>query len=215
MSQISAVIYDMDGLLLNSEPCWHEAEKVIFRPLGIELTTEMCLQTTGVPVPEVISYWYEKHPWPNPDFKTVEDALQAEALKQIKENANLMPGALASLQHFKSKGLKIGLASASLLSFIEAVLEKHHIGSYFDFYHSAALEEKSKPDPAVYLTVARTLGVPIETCFIMEDSKLGVQGAKKSGAVVCAIPSEHDFNHPAFDIADYKVNTLNEAIGLV
>lgn len=214
MKNISAVIYDMDGLLLNSEPCWHEAEKIIFKPLGINLTTEMCLQTTGVPVPEVISFWYNKHPWPKPDLKATEDALQAEALRQIKEKAELMPGARESLAAFKAKGLKIGLASASLLEFIQVVLEKHEISAYFDFYHSASLEKKSKPDPAVYLTVAEKLGVAIENCLILEDSKLGVLGAKNSGAVVCGIPSPHDFMDEAFDIANFKVKSLFDAVAL-
>lgn len=66
------VIYDMDGLLVNSEPIWQEAEKEVFKTVGITLTTEDCLKTTGIPTSAVFDYWYEISPWranPNKSWK--------------------------------------------------------------------------------------------------------------------------------------------------
>lgn len=207
---LEAVIFDMDGLLLDSEPCWQKAEQVVFKDLGFELTHEMCLQTTGMPVPDVIKYWYERFPWPHFDLPQTEAKLQQKAYEVIMEEASLMPYLKETLQFFKRKGLKIGLASASVLPLIEGVLDKFELRDYFDAHHSASLELKSKPDPAVYLTVASRLGVAIKNTLILEDSGTGVKGAKASGAKVIAVPAAFEYEEPKFDIADIKIPHLGE-----
>lgn len=208
ISKVKAVIFDMDGLLVNSEPCWHIAEKVVFGKVGLNLTTEQCIETTGKPVKDVIQYWFAKKPWSNPDFMAMETELFAEATKAIKKTAPLMPGVLETLVWAKTKGFKIGLASASPMNMIEMVLEKFKLTSKFEFHHSAELEEFNKPNPAVYLTVARKLNTPIEHCMILEDSFNGVKGAVASGAQVIAVPGHEEFKQSRFDIANLKTSSL-------
>lgn len=208
ISKVKAVIFDMDGLLVNSEPCWHIAEKIVFGKVGLSLTTKQCIETTGKPVKDVIQYWYAKQPWTNPDFMSMETELFAEATKAIKETAPLMPGVLDTLAWAKTNGFKIGLASASPMEMIKMVLEKFELKSKFEFYHSAELERFNKPDPAVYLTVARKLNTPIEHCLILEDSFNGVKGAVASGAQVIAVPGEEKFEQSKFDIANLKTSSL-------
>ncbi|MCR9066466.1 MAG: hexitol phosphatase HxpB [Cytophagales bacterium] len=208
-SKIKAVIFDMDGLLVNSEPCWHIAEKKIFGELGVELSTENCLETTGVPIKDVIQHWYKKHPWVNPDFETLERDLLNGAKEAIEEHADLMPGVLETVSWAKHNNYKIGLASASPMDMIEMVLRKFNLLTDFDTFHSAELERFNKPDPAVYLTVAKRLEVKIEQCLILEDSGGGVKGAVASGAQVIAVPSPHEFNEAKFNIASAKISSLN------
>jgi mannitol-1-/sugar-/sorbitol-6-/2-deoxyglucose-6-phosphatase len=209
-SKIKAIIFDMDGLLVNSEPCWHVAEKNVFKKLGIELTTAMCIETTGKPVLDVLQYWYDKKPWPNPDFKRIAAELFASATEEIKNIAPLMPGVLDVIAFAKSKNYKIGLASASPIDMIELVLKKFNLVSSFDFYHSAELEEFNKPHPAVYLTVAKKLDTPIANCLILEDSGNGVKGAIASGAQVIAIPSHEEFHESKFNQANLKLSSLEQ-----
>jgi HAD superfamily hydrolase (TIGR01509 family) len=206
--KVRAIIFDMDGLLVDSEPCWHIAEKKVFGKVGIELSTSMCIETTGKPVKDVIQYWFQKSPWVNPDFESMSKELFAEATYAIKSKAELMPGVLEVLQWAKTKKYQIGLASASPIDMIEMVLSKFQIGHYFDFYHSAELEEFNKPHPAVYLTVAKNLNISIENCLILEDSGNGVKGAVASGAQVIAIPDKIEFHEAKFDIANAKLESL-------
>ncbi|MGK0138208.1 MAG: HAD superfamily hydrolase (TIGR01509 family) [Algoriphagus sp.] len=207
---VKALIFDMDGLLVDSEPCWHKAEKSIFGSIGIKLNTAMCIETTGKPVADVILHWYEKKPWKNPDFDKLETDLFMEATAIIKKEAQLMPGVLIALEWAKSCGFKIGLASASPISLIKMALEKFTIQNRFDFYHSAEREEFNKPHPAVYLTVAKNLGIPIENCLILEDSGNGIKGALASGAQVIAIPANEEFNKEKFDSVHHKLSSLVE-----
>lgn len=210
INQINAVIFDMDGLLVDSEPCWQKAEQKVFKEVGIHLTHEMCLQTTGKPIADVIAYWFEKAPWPNPDFSKMKAQLLDLTAGFIKTDAGLMPGVEKMIQIAQQNNWKIGLASASPMFIIESVLKQFELEKVFDFFHSAELEKFNKPDPAVYLTVARNLGIPIENCLIMEDSGNGIKGALASGALVVAVPSAHDFDLDIFQKAHLKVGSLNE-----
>jgi mannitol-1-/sugar-/sorbitol-6-/2-deoxyglucose-6-phosphatase len=208
------VIYDMDGLLVNSEPIWQEAEKEVFKTVGITLTTEDCLKTTGIPTSAVFDYWYEISPWEGKSKQELEKMLFEKVFSMIKENATAMPGVIETLIFFKNKGLKIGLASASPLELIQIVLERLEIREYFDFYHSATLEKNNKPHPDVYWTVAKKLGCPIENCLILEDSINGVRGAKASGATVVAVPDDHFYDFEEYTIADFKIKNLLELVSL-
>ena len=212
--KFQGVIYDMDGLLVNSEPIWQEAEKEVFKTVGITLTTEDCLKTTGIPTSAVFDYWYEISPWKGKSKQELEKMLFEKVFSMIKENASAMPGVIETLIFFKNKGLKIGLASASPLELIQIVLERLEIKEYFDFYHSATLEKNNKPHPDVYWTVAKKLGCPIENCLILEDSINGVRGAKASGATVVAVPDDHFYDFEEYTIADFKIKNLLELVSL-
>lgn len=212
--KFQGVIYDMDGLLVNSEPIWQEAEKEVFKTVGITLTTEDCLKTTGIPTTAVFDYWYEISPWEGKSKQELEKMLFEKVFSMIKENASAMPGVIETLIFFKNKGLKIGLASASPLELIQIVLERLEIREYFDFYHSATLEKNNKPHPDVYWTVAKKLGCPIENCLILEDSINGVRGAKASGATVVAVPDDHFYDFEEYTIADFKIKNLLELVSL-
>lgn len=212
--KFQGVIYDMDGLLVNSEPIWQEAEKEVFKTVGITLTTEDCLKTTGIPTTAVFDYWYEISPWKGKSKQELEKMLFEKVFSMIKENASAMPGVIETLIFFKNKGLKIGLASASPLELIQIVLERLEIKEYFDFYHSATLEKNNKPHPDVYWTVAKKLGCPIENCLILEDSINGVRGAKASGATVVAVPDDHFYDFEEYTIADFKIKNLLELVSL-
>jgi HAD superfamily hydrolase (TIGR01509 family) len=212
LSSAEAVIFDMDGLLVNSEPFWHIAEMQVFGTLGIILNLENCLETTGLPIENVIEYWYKKHPWENFNLEKTKSELVEIVMDKIRNDAVAMPGVYKLLDSLNQLNIKIGLASASPIYMIEAVLQKLNIGQYFNFYHSAELEKNNKPHPDVYYSVARNLEVNIKNCIILEDSGNGVKGAVASGAIVIAVPSEHDFKDSKFDIATYKIASLEELL---
>lgn len=212
LETIDAVIYDMDGLLVNSEPLWHIAEKEVFAKVGIYLTTDDCFKTTGLPTGQVFDYWYSLQPWVGESKKNLELELFERVTVLIKEYAEPMLGVKESITYFKNKNKKIGLASASPLFLIDIVLEKLGIKSEFDFFHSALLEKNNKPHPDVYLAVAKKLNTPIERCLILEDSLNGVKGAVASGAKVIAVPESHFFENSGYNIAFAKIKNLLELL---
>jgi sugar-phosphatase len=206
MTKFKALIFDMDGVLINSEPLWKIAEKEVFSSLGVPVTDDLVHITSALTAQEVCAFWYKRHPWTGMSFDEVEDAVVARVIDLIEQNDTKMPGVIEILQFVKSKNLKIGLASNSSHNLIEVVLQKVGIKKYFDFVSSAQDVEKGKPDPAVYLYAARNMGVSPGDCLVFEDSIIGITAAKNAGMTVVAIPAPEDFTNDKFKIADYKVS---------
>lgn len=203
-----AVIFDMDGLLVNSEPFWQRAETEIFETVGVHLTHENCLETTGLPTKDVMKYWYERKPWTGKSIEQVEEEILNTTAEYLRQHAEAMSGVYEVLEFLKNKKLPIGLASASPMFMIEIVLEKLKIKQYFNFYHSATLEKRNKPFPDVYLAVAQKLGVEPQNCLVFEDSTNGIKAAKAAGCFVVAVPAEHEYEDEKFGIANQKIRSL-------
>jgi len=112
---MKAVIYDMDGVIINSEPLWREAIISTFKKVGLNFTEDMCRVTQGMRLYEVIEYWYAQTPWEGMSLKELETDLLKEVTRLIVDKGVAMDGVRDSLSHFKTKGYKIALASSSAL----------------------------------------------------------------------------------------------------
>ena len=205
---IKATIFDMDGLLIDSEPLWRRAEKSALRRVGIELTDRMCHETLGLRTDEVVSHWYDKFPWSGSSHEQVELELLATVGELISAEGRLLGGVLATLTLLRDAGLRLGIASSSPAPLIETVVETLGVRHYFTVMSSAADEKRGKPDPAVYLSAARQLRVSPVNCVAFEDSMAGVQSAKSAGMSVIAIPAERNFYEPDCRLADRKLRSL-------
>jgi sugar-phosphatase len=206
--QTQLVIFDMDGLLVDSEPFWKIAEKEVFGKLGLNLTDVLLRQVMGFRLSEVVKHWYHYQPWPNPNFEQTErDVL--DCVKQlIQQHANAMPGVNEVLTHCKNKNYKIALASSSAMELIDVVIDKLNIRHYFDVVWSAQYEEYGKPHPAIFLSVAKQLNIEPKHCVVFEDAINGVIAAKAARMYCIAIPEEVSYNDPRFAIADVKTQSL-------
>lgn len=207
---ISAVIFDMDGVLVDSEPFWQQAEVKIFGEVGIQLTTADTDRTIGLRIDDVVAYWFESQPWSNKSMRDVQDAIVAEVVRLVLEKGVAMPGVHASLATASERQLALGLATSSPHRLVDAVLESIGAQRSFDVVCSAANEEFGKPHPAVYLTAARRLEVPPRNCLVVEDSIFGVEAGKAAGMQVVAVPAPQQFDDPAFEAADFKLKSLEE-----
>ena len=168
---IEAVIFDMDGLIIDSEPLWRKAEIRAFKDIGFDFTEEMCIQTMGMRIDEVVHYWWKKLKWEKPSEKDVVDSIQSKMIDLIQKDGTLLPGVLDALKLLKEKNIPIALASSSAMILIKAVIESLDIKDYFNVIHSAEKEPAGKPDPAVFLTAARMLEIEAKKCLVLEDSK--------------------------------------------
>ena len=207
---IRAVIFDMDGVLVDSEPLWRLAERRTFAEIGIDLTDSDCEQTMGMRTDEVIQFWYRHSPWHGPTPAEVEARLEDRMRQLLVERATPMPGVERSIAMIRAEGLALGLATSSTHVLIEAVLEKLGLEDTFEVAHSAVEEEFGKPHPAVFLSTARLLGSDPSECVAIEDSAAGVRSAKAAGMRVIAVPPAHLFDEPGYDEADIKLGSLEE-----
>lgn len=207
---IDAVIFDMDGLLMDSEPFWREAERAVFREVGIELTDAMCEEAMGLRVNEVLQHWHKKCPWPSADFDGMEKAIVERVGQLIRGKGELMPGAKDAVTFFHQRRIPMALASASALSLIRTFLDKFGFDSYFSVVHSAEQEAFGKPHPAVFLTTAEKLGVPPVRCLVFEDSFNGMIAAKAARMVCVVVPEPRVQHQPRWAIADRQLSTLED-----
>lgn len=207
---IQAAIFDMDGLLVDSEPHWREVEIGVFETVGLHLTDEQCKLTTGLPTDAVMEYWFARHPWDERIRTRAEigATIIAGAHQQIGRQAEPMPGALAVLQFFHDRGIPMAIASASPMHLIEVVIDRMGIRSMLATWHSALLEARNKPAPDVYLGVARKLGVEPGRCLAFEDSGNGLKSAHAAGMISVAVPADFEIDDPKFQIADLIIPTL-------
>ena len=122
MNSIKAVIYDMDGVIINSEPLWREALIHCFNQVGFDFSQDKCRITQGMRLMEVVEYWYAQQPWKEKSLEEVEQAILRKVTELILEKGEAMEGVYTSINYFQSKGYKIALASSSANSLINAVL---------------------------------------------------------------------------------------------
>ncbi len=210
--QTQLVIFDMDGLLIDSEPYWKIAEKEVFGKLGLNLTDDLLRQVMGFRLSEVVKHWYHYQPWPNPNFEQTERDVLNSVKQLTQQHANAMPGVYEVLTHCKNKNYNIALASSSAMELIDVVIDKLNIRHYFDVVWSAQYEEYGKPHPAIFLSVAKQLNIEPKNCVVFEDAINGVIAAKASRMYCIAIPEEVSYNDPRFAIADVKLKSLLDTL---
>lgn len=209
-SQVQAVIFDMDGLLIDSEPLWQEAECRVFRQVGLNLTPQDCEQTTGLRIDEVVQFWYDRHPWGSSSCHEIAEQIVAEVVYLIQTQGKSLVGVEKALKFVADKTIPLGLASSSSYRLIESVLSKLGIRSLFQVVYSATEEAYGKPHPGVYLATAKKLGIPPTSCLALEDSLNGVIAAKAARMLCIAVPQAFPDQDPRFILADRIIGSLME-----
>ncbi len=202
-----AVIFDMDGVLIDSEPLWKIAEREVFSSLGVSVSDEFCEITKTMTTAEVTRFWYDRSPWENRNLYEVEQMVVYRVLDLIEKRECKIGGVKNFVTRLKSKGFKLGVATNSPFVIIPVVLRKIGITDFFDTISSADSEEKGKPDPAVYLRTSEKLNVSPENCIVIEDSYSGMLAAKRAGMTVVAFTNGNkDVN---LTHADYKIDSFD------
>lgn len=209
-NMFEAAIFDMDGLLIDSEPFWRDAEKEVFGSLGIEVTESLAYHTSRMTTKEVTSYWYNYKSWTNKSLEETEQAVIKKVGQFIDQFGVIMPGIQRTLRYFKNNGYKIGLATNSPIVLVWKILRKLNIEHYFDAISSSDSEHSGKPFPDVYLKTALKLNVDPAYCIAFEDSTYGIQAALAAGMKVIAVPAKGRFHDPGFKIASIKISCLND-----
>ena len=183
---MSAILFDMDGTLIDSEPLWLEAEIEIMEELGCNWDQQDQINCLGGPIDKTENYMQDRSNNIKP-FGYFTEKLDDVMEKKLSTKLNLIPNALEIINDCKRSELKIALVTASSGRLMKAVLKRFPVG-IFDAVVSYDDVKRSKPDPEPYLLAAKTLGVDITNCVVIEDSLTGVQSGLNAGAQVIGIP---------------------------
>jgi HAD superfamily hydrolase (TIGR01509 family) len=208
LSDFDAVIFDMDGVLIDSEPLWKIAMEHVFGQYGSTLTHQDFQKTVGLRIDQVISFWNTHEKWGLTDLQLVENQIITKLIFLIQQAPHPLPGVIEILSFLRSKNKKIGLATSSSQKLIETVLDSLGIGSHFDFTYSAEFEPHGKPHPGVYIKVASALHVAPQRCLVIEDSFNGVLAGLSAQMKVCCIPEKTHFPNPRLTVADFHFTDL-------
>jgi len=183
---MSAILFDMDGTLINSEPLWLQAEIEIMSELGCHWDQQDQINCLGGPMERTEKYMQERSNNVKP-YGYFERKLDELMEYKLSNELELIPNARELLEDCKASGIKIALVTASNGRQMRSVLSRFPKG-FFDAAVSRDDVEKSKPDPAPYLLAANLLGVKNEFFVVFEDSPTGVLSGLRSGAQVIGIP---------------------------
>ncbi|WP_139957850.1 hexitol phosphatase HxpB [Flavicella sediminum] len=203
-------IFDMDGVMIDSEPFWQIAQIKTLQTIGISVSIEDCEKyTMGKRIDHVAKTWCDLY-----DLTISPDVLAESILDQVVlniiENGKAIEGLTELLSYLKKEKYKIGLATSSSWKIINAVLDKLAVRYFFNEICSADDELYGKPNPAVYLKVMEKLNSKPEECFILEDSVTGMIAAKASMATTLILTK--DVQNPKFSIADLQCASLQHVI---
>ena len=197
--RIEAAIFDMDGLLIDSEPLWDQAEVEVMESLGVDTRRRDELpDLLGLRIDLVVDLWYAQQPWHGVDRAEATARIIRRAIELVEASRPLLPGVREAVALCKAQGLKVGLASASPLMMLEKVLDMFELRDQFDALASAEHLPCSKPHPQVYLNCAAAL----------EDSVNGMIASKAARMRSIVVPEAENSRDPRFALADVKLPSL-------
>ena len=204
---VEAVVLDMDGLLIDTEPVWRAAQAAVFAGIGIALSESDLLDSTGQPVEELIPVWRRRSPGVELSDDEIADRIIDQVIGYVKARGQPMPGVTAAIARFERYGLRLAIASSSPLRLIDAVCDRLGLAR-IAVRCSAREEVRGKPAPDVYLTAARRLGVAAAGCLALEDSPNGIASAREAGMRCVAVPDPLLADDPRYREADLILPSL-------
>lgn len=205
---LNTVIFDMDGLLIDSEPLWSEAATEVFAYYGKKLTEADLATTMGLRTSEFVSWWLRDYKFDNTELEKAAEKIVELVIKKIKLQGKAMPGCDYILQFFAERGFKIGLATSSPMRVADTVLNLLNIEKYIQVKTSAEKLQYGKPHPQVYLDCTAALGSSPLQCICFEDSVNGMIAVKAARMKCVVVPAYAHQKDEKWSIADLKISSL-------
>jgi HAD superfamily hydrolase (TIGR01509 family) len=206
--QIDTVIFDMDGLLIDSEPLWLEAGTEVMANYGKKLTAAQYETTIGLRTKEWIEHWFRFFSIPEHTSDAAVALILQLVEEKIKEKGKALPGVEYIFQYFAAKNFKIGLATSSPMQLANVVVDKLGIRKYLQVITSAENLPFGKPHPQVYMECAEALESHTSTCLCFEDSFNGLIAAKAAKMKCVVVPAYNQLQQNRWGAADLKISSL-------
>lgn len=207
--QLNTVIFDMDGLLVDSEPFWNEAADEVFSYYGKKLTADDYNTTRGLRTSEFVNWWLRDYKFDSTELEKAGEKIVALVDEKIRKKGKFLPGAHYIINFFYERKFKIGLATSSPLSLVKTVADLMQIGPYLQVTTSAEHLPYGKPHPQVYLNCADQLkSSPLE-CLCFEDSVNGMIAVKAARMKCVVVPEHTQQKSDKWSLADLKLSSLS------
>ena len=211
LNKIQAVIFDMDGTLIDSMWMWKNIDIEYLGRFGIPLPPTLQQEIEGKSFSETAAYFKEQFQIPR-TIEEIKNDWNQMAWEKYEKEVTVKEGVFEFLTYLKERGVKTGIATSNSIQLTEMVLEKRGLASYFDEVHTSCEVERGKPYPDVYELVADRLGVQPEHCLVFEDVIHGILAGKAARMKVCAVYDEYSVaqDEEKKRLADYYINSYKE-----
>lgn len=212
-TEYEALIFDLDGTLVDSMWMWKEIDREYLGRFGIGLPDDLQKNIEGMSLSETAVYFKEHFSIPD-DLETMKKDWILMAGHKYRYEVPMKPGAVKLLSVCKEKGIKLGIATSNSIELVDCINKAHHIEDYFSCIVTGCQIIKSKPAPDIYLTAASRLSVNPLKCLVFEDIIPGIMAGKNAGMQVCAVAdrySERDWEEKK-KLADFYLTSYEEIL---
>ncbi len=203
---LKAVIFDMDGVIVDSEPFWQQAEEEVFTALGVKVTEELGKLTQKMTTREVTQFWFAQNRWEGVSMEEAEQRVVDQVIALIQAEDCIIPGVCDTVKKLKQAGIKTGLATNSPYRIIPEVLAKAGLRNSFEVIVSAEFVTAGKPAPDVYLSAISQLKVVANQALAIEDSNSGIRAARSAGLKAIG------YGKAPLPNADFQIASYNELV---
>lgn len=186
LSGKEAVLFDLDGTLVDSMWMWKAIDIEFLGRFGYGCPDDLAREIEGMSFTETAAYFKKRFSLPM-SLTEIKECLTKMSIDKYRNEVTLKPGALEFLKFCGENGIKTGIATSNGRDMVDAVIESLGIGKYLHVVATACEVDAGKPEPDIYLEVAKRLGVPPSACLVMEDIPAGILAGKRAGMTVCAV----------------------------
>lgn len=206
-----AVIFDLDGTLVDSMWMWKAIDIEYLGKFGISLPPTLQKDIEGMSFSETAVYFKETFQIPD-SLEEIKETWNRMAYEKYTKEVPLKTGVKEFLDYCKKNGIKLGIATSNSRELVDTTLEALNIREYFDCVMTACEVAKGKPAPDIYLAVADEIGVESGECLVFEDIEMGILAGKNAGMEVCAVEDEFSMNQmeKKKKLADYYIKDYFE-----
>lgn len=212
LKEIEAVIFDLDGSLVDSMWIWPAVDRAYLEKYHLTQPDNFHEGMEGKSYTEVAQYFLDVFPELDCTIEEVKQEWTDMVYEAYTHQVKLKTGAYHFITHLRERGMKFGIATSNARELTEAALEALHVKEYFDSVHTSCEVKSGKPSPDVYLLVAEELKVSPKNCLVFEDVPMGILAGKNAGMRVCAV--EDEFSRPQLskkrELADYYIMDYND-----
>ncbi|PIS04734.1 MAG: 2-deoxyglucose-6-phosphatase [Candidatus Buchananbacteria bacterium CG10_big_fil_rev_8_21_14_0_10_42_9] len=207
-----AVIFDMNGVLIDSESFWHEVTYDVYKKFSVPVENEDMHDTIGFKLEEAIQYWHNKYQWENFDVQKTKEKMTNRMIELVKADGTACNGVYSAIELLLKNNFTLGVASGSSATLVDAVLQKLNIKQYIAVAYSADTEPYGKPHPGTYLSAAKKLQCSPKDCIAVEDSPNGALSANRAGMKCILVPDQIAITDKRFEniTPDLILNSLSE-----
>lgn len=186
LSQVEAIIFDLDGTLVDSMWIWKQIDIDYLEKIGHTMPDDLAKAIEGMSFTETATYFIDRFEI-NASIESVKEEWLSMAETFYEKHIPLKEGAFQLLKYASDNGIKLGIGTSNSRYLLEKVLNAHHLLDRFDALRTSCEVLKGKPEPDVFLKVAEDLGVLPEACLVFEDTHAGVLAGKRAGMKVIAV----------------------------